>query len=309
MSEIAHPHDRLFRRSMQEKAIAIDLLRSTLPAELLAQMDLSTLILANGDFVTKELKRFQNDCIYRCKIHNSDGYVVLAAEHQSRDEKLMAFRLLEYRVAIMRGHLSQGHDKLPIVVSLVLYHGKQSPYPHSVQLWDCFAEPELAKQWGMTPFHLIDLTTLTDEEIAQHGLAFAMEMILKHSREKRVITWLQRMLADEKLAIICSKVGANYLYDIGTYILYACGSKQQPEELEQAIALLADAIPEKREEVMTFAQQLEQRGIQQGIQQGMQQGMQQRNLEVAKNLFSAGVDVKVIKQSTGLSDEELSCLH
>lgn len=52
---------------------------------------------------------------------------------------------------------------------------------------------------------------------------------------------------------------------------------------------------------MTFAQQLEQRGI--------QQGMQQRNLEVAKNLFSAGVDVKVIKQSTGLSDEELSRLH
>lgn len=90
-------------------------------------------------------------------------------------------RSLQYIVGIMGNHIRQGHEKLPIV----LYHGKSSPYPYSTEIWDCFELPDLAKQWALKAFQLIDLTVMSDEEIQKHGLSSAMEFIFKHYQGPR----------------------------------------------------------------------------------------------------------------------------
>jgi len=303
--KLSQPHDCLFRRSMEEIHIARDWLCSNLPAELLSQMDLSTLTLVNGDVILAGLQRLQDDCVYRCQINGSTGYIVMIVEHQSTADRLMAFRALQYSVAIMDNHLRQ-YGKLPVIVPVVLYHGVESPYPYSTEIWDCFADPELAKQWSLKPFRLVDLTVMSDEEIHRHGLASVMEMLLKHSRDERVVGWLKKMIADGKLTIIYSTIGKPYVKDIGTYIVDRCGNEKHPEELKEAIALIVDAVPpEIGEEIMTFAQQLEQRGM----QQGMQQGMQKERQAIAKNMLAEGADLQFVKRTTHLSDEELEQLH
>jgi predicted transposase/invertase (TIGR01784 family) len=304
-SEISQPYDTWFRRSMQEKKIAIDLLRSKLPEALLDQMDLSTLTLVNGTSILKGLKVVHSDCVYRCTIRDSDGYIIIATEHQSSADHMIAFRELEYAVGIMNNHLAQGHKRLPIVIPLLLYHGIQSPYPYSTEIWECFEQPELAKQWALKPFQLIDLTVMSDEEINHHGLASMMELLLKHAREEQVLFWVKKMLNGSNLAIIYSEIGPGYVQEGWKYIVKACGSDKHPEERDQVVAALANAFPEIGEEIMTFAQQFKQ----EGLQQGLERGERNKAFSIAKKMLAKGADFSEIEEITELSYEEISQLR
>lgn len=67
---------------MEHLPIARDWIRANLPVELVAQMDLSTLELANREVVLAGLERLQDDCVYRCQINGCTGYIVALLEHQ-----------------------------------------------------------------------------------------------------------------------------------------------------------------------------------------------------------------------------------
>jgi predicted transposase YdaD len=45
----------------------------------------------------------------------------------------MAFRLMRYAVATMQRHLDSGHKRLPLVIPVLFYSGKRSPYPHTTR--------------------------------------------------------------------------------------------------------------------------------------------------------------------------------
>lgn len=302
------PHDSFFKQSMEYLPIARDWLRANLPKELVAQMDLSTLELANREVVLAGLERLQDDCVYRCQINGSTGYIVALLEHQSTAQKMMAFRTLQYAVAIMDSQLKQGKP-LPVVISVVLYHGTVTPYPYSTAIWDCFENPGLAKQWSLKPFHLIDLTTMSDEEIKHHGLASVMEMLMKHARDQQILNCLKKMIADGLLAIISSELGKPYAVSIGTYVVSNCSNEKHPEKLIETIELLANAMPEIREDIMTLAQQLEQKGLQQGLQQGEQRGRLDERFAIAKKMLAKGSDITDIEELTELSFEEISRLR
>ncbi len=39
----------------------------------------------------------------------------------------MAFRLMRYAIAAMQRHLDAGHDRLPLVIPVLFYHGLVTP--------------------------------------------------------------------------------------------------------------------------------------------------------------------------------------
>ncbi len=56
----------------------------------------------------------------------------------------MAFRLIRYTVAAMQRHLDAGHKKLPLVIPVLFYTGKLSPYPYSTNWLQEFDDPTLS---------------------------------------------------------------------------------------------------------------------------------------------------------------------
>ena len=86
------------------------------------------------------------------------------------------------------------------------------------------------------------------------------------------------------------------------YILAVDASADTLEKLQK------NAEPKTKETIMNAAQRLIQQGVQQGVQQGMQQGMQARNLEIAKQMLSKGLDMQFICEMTGLSEAKINAL-
>ncbi len=80
-------------------------------------------------------------------------------------------------------------------------------------------------------------------------------------------------------------------------------------DAEAVIRELAHRVPQHEDELMTIAQQLEEKGREKGRQEGLEKGRQPGGLEasreIARNLLANGMDSVSVMKMTGLSEEEL----
>ncbi len=302
MAMIHHIHDKFFKRSLKEKRIAVDFLQAHLPLALYQRLNTETLTLTDKSLVLPQLRELHCDIVYECQIDQQDSYVLFLIEHQSSAAELMAFRKLQYTVALMDEHLRAGHTQLPLILPICLYHGSQSPYPHSTDVYDEFNNPTLARELVFKPFHLIDLTTLSEETIEKHGLAALMEMLLKHYRTKDFSHKIKQIAHSGLLAHIISEIGLTYFEEALTYI-YSSADERSPS-VTAVTQILIEALPNEREVIMTFAEQLKQ----EGRREGRQEGEHQKALSIAEKMLDAGAELAFIKQVTELSDKEISAL-
>ena len=178
------PHDAVFRQMLMHQAVAKDFLQLYLPAPFLAICELDSLQLVFGSFVEEDLRASYSDILYSLRTRHGPGYVYALIEHQSTPDKLMAFRLLRYALAAMQRHLDAGHDTLPLVVPILFYHGKVSPWPWARNWQQLFADPALAKALYSNDFPLVDLTVMPDNQIARHRRMAMLELLQKHIRHR-----------------------------------------------------------------------------------------------------------------------------
>ncbi|MDE1189008.1 MAG: Rpn family recombination-promoting nuclease/putative transposase [Pantoea sp.] len=305
------PHDATFRQFLTQPEIARDFMEIHLPAELRAICDLSTLKLESGSFVEDDLRQYFSDVLYSLKTTTGDnGYVHVLIEHQSSPDKHMAFRLLRYAVAAMQRHLEAGHKKLPLVIPVLFYTGKRSPYPYSTRWLDEFESPEVAEKLYSSSFPLVDVTVIPDDEIAGHRSMAALTLLQKHIHQRDLAELVDRLAP----LLLAGWLSSSQVVSLVHYIVQA----GETSDAEAFVRELAQRVPQHGDALMTIAQQLEQKGIEKGIEQGIEQGIEKgiqlgrqegRNegkLEVARTMLQNGLDMNTVMKMTGLSEEELS---
>lgn len=141
----------------------------------------------SGSFIEENLRAQCSDMLYSVQTPTGKGYSYTLIAHQSRPEKLMAFRLMRYSIAAMQRHLEQGNEKLPVVIPLLFYHGLTSPYPYTTRWLDCFAEPNLAESVYKQAFVLVDITAMPDDEILSFKRVALLELAQKHIRTRDML--------------------------------------------------------------------------------------------------------------------------
>ena len=184
---------RYSRQFLTHPDVARDFMELHLPAELRAICDLSTLKLESGSFVEDDLRQYFSDVLYSLKTTAGEGYVRVLIEHQSSPDKHMAFRLIRYAVAAMQRHLEAGHKKLPLVIPVLFYTGKRSPYPYSTRWLDEFDDPELAGRLYSQAFPLVDVTVIPDDEITGHRSMAALTLLQKHIHQRDLAELVDRL--------------------------------------------------------------------------------------------------------------------
>lgn len=313
------PHDATFRQFLTQPEIARDFVDIHLPAELRAICDLTTLKLESGSFVEDDLRQYFSDVLYSLKTTSGeDGYVYVLLEAQSSPDKHMAFRLMRYSVAAMQRHIEAGHKKLPLVIPVLFYTGKRSPYPYSTNWLQEFDDPALAEKLYTGDFPLVDVTVIPDEEIMGHRSMAALTLLQKHIRQRDLAELTDRLSA----ILLAGYLSSPQVISLIHYIIQAGESA----DAQAFVRELAQRVPQHEEELMTIAQQLEQKGIEKGIEQGIQKGIEQgiqkgiqvgeqrgiekgRNegkLEVARTMLANGLDRDSVMKMTGLTADDLA---
>ena len=307
------PHDATFRQFLSQPEIARDFMELHLPAELRALCDLSTLKLESGSFVEDDLRQYFSDVLYSLKTTAGDGYVHVLIEHQSSPDRHMAFRLLRYAVAAMQRHLEAGHKKLPLVIPVLFYTGKRSPYPYSTRWLDEFDDPAVAQKLYGGYFPLTDITVIPDDDIMNHRSMAALTLLQKHIHQRDMATLTDRLAT----LLMADYLSSSQVTVLIHYLLQAGESADS----EAFVRELAQRVPQHGDALMTIAQQLEQKGIekgrmegrQEGIQLGEQQGIEkgerEATLKIARTMLQNGLDQNIVMQMTGLTEDELAQIH
>ncbi|MEN0016469.1 MAG: Rpn family recombination-promoting nuclease/putative transposase, partial [Bacteroidota bacterium] len=248
---VAHqPHDALFKKGMTDIEVAQDLLQKYLPHDLRTTLDWTTLRHTNKSSVKDHLAQIHADMAYQCTLQHSRAHVYPLVEHQSTPDKLLPFRVIQYDLALMGQHLGEGYIQLPIIANICVYAGKQTPYPYSIDLHDCFEDPALAKQHmpGLFKLILVDLTTVSEAELAQHGRADLLQILLKRGAQGgSFLSWVR-----SNPAMILKLLDRSYGIS-GVHYMLSLEDQDKGQELLKAIAAI---VPKKKEEIMTAGQYL-----------------------------------------------------
>ncbi|MGV9638420.1 Rpn family recombination-promoting nuclease/putative transposase [Nocardia rhamnosiphila] len=189
----SNPHDAYFRKVMSRPANAASELRAALPESISTRLDWAALQLQPGSFVHSDLRNRFSDLLFRTRLDGHPAYVYLLMEHQSSSDRFMAFRMLEYMVAIWRQYLidNEKAKTLPAIIPLVVHNtadGTRWSPAHPTELADLL-DLDSAARAALGP-HLPRLKFLLDD-IAVLDLAALRERDL--TPEARVLLILQRI--------------------------------------------------------------------------------------------------------------------
>ncbi len=259
---IHHPHDKLFRLSMEEPRVAYEFLSAHLPGNLLKLINLRLLKLENHSFIDESYKATEADIVFSASLGETNAYIYLLLEHQSKIDPLIAFRLLVYRVRLMERHLKQYPDQpLPLIYPFVVYNGDQ-PWKASVDLFALFGEHgKLAKEWLTSPARLLDIQKLPDEDLSRRQWSGLIEFALKNRRIidfkgflDKFLPWIHTIERTDAAGFSLGKI-------VIKYVLNGADTKGRELFLEKMHQYLS---PQLGVEVMTLAQEFEQHGIHQG---------------------------------------------
>ena len=192
----------------------------------------------------------------------------------------------------LQRHLEAGNDTLPLVIPVLFYHGKQSPWQGSMNWLDHFEDSGTALQLYSTPFPLVDVTVIPDDEIMQHRSMAALTLVQKHIRQRdmaQLLDKLTRLFMLEKMSGQQITVLVNYMVQAGN-----------TQDVQTLLYKLAQREPQHGDKLMTMADQLKQIGREEGKRIAI--------LDIAKAMLKRGLDTDAIMEMTGLSKDELQKL-
>jgi len=200
-------HDGGYKLLFGNKRMVEDLLRGFVPQSWVDELDFSTLQLCEGSYVAEDHDRFEQDMVWRVRWEGerTQGerrwlYVYLLLEFQSRVERFMAVRMLNYLSLLYLDLVKQREltesDKLPPVLPLVLYNGEQRwSAPRQVSELIETVPGGLTVYRPSLEYLVIDENRYSEEELASLENLAAALFRLEQSREPRRVREIVDALA------------------------------------------------------------------------------------------------------------------
>ncbi|WP_080056665.1 Rpn family recombination-promoting nuclease/putative transposase [Spirosoma aerolatum] len=319
-------HDKFFKESFSRKDITAALLEQVLPSELVERLDLAALELANGSYVDEVLQEHFADLLFDCPYQGQGQTTVqiaLLLEHKSYREKYPHWQLLRY---LLNGWEGDRKQKRPpkIRIPIVIYHGT-ARWQYQPMI-DYFAEvqPPLPQYIPEFQYHLVDLSVLSDSQIASFKSRFleTVLLLLKHRQNERFLLASGDRLFYWLTEYVDTRDGENFLRTTLVYLASVTDISKHTliEQLflntpiaTKAMTVLDYWIETGIEKGMKQGLQkgLEQ-GLQQGLQKGLEQGLEQGRAEavadVIRNAYQASngrVDVDFLAMLIGYTPAQV----
>mgnify|MGYP001243075949 CR=1 FL=1 len=122
-------YDQAYKQLFSHRQMVRELLEGFVPQAWVGRLDFTSLERVNASYVTDDLRERANDVVWRVRWGERWMYIYLMIEFQSRIEPYMAVRMLTYLGLLYQDLIRAGqlpaHGRLPPVLPIVLYNGRQ----------------------------------------------------------------------------------------------------------------------------------------------------------------------------------------
>ena len=290
-------HDEFFKRNFSVEQVARDFLAYNLPKDLLAKVNLSTVKVENNEFTSSLHQGARRaDVLYSVKQKRSTNkmYALVHLEGQSTHHKEMALRVWQYHVAIASKLIQQENfRKLPIIVTYVLYHGKEawSSAKSVAELWEEEAFDEYIKK-GLKATFLLNLRSTPAEFLLSQKSASAPQYILHKQQEGEFCSDLKSLYSAMKKYEQDTIYNLNYMSTLDRHkhaVFLEEIRKLDPEKAREMQVLFEEEIREALKEASQKARKEQLKAL----------------TKVAQKMLKRGLNPEDVANDFGLSLEEL----
>jgi len=258
-----------------KKIVAEEFIKNYLPQELLELIDMDKLEISKKSFVSKHLRKYFSDVVYRVQLNKHNAYVYCLFEHKSYPDKDVCFQLLKYMIRIWEHH--QDHydeEQLPLVIPLLIYHGEKR-YNIGKRFNSMInTQPNTEKFIPDFEYLLFDFSKYSDQQIVGNiQLQIVLKILHTSFIDKEYdkiftdILELIKKLNDTKTILEYFTTGMEYILEIKDYDF---------DIMHDKVNLI---IPERSETFMSTANKLREEGkldgIKKGIKEGRKEGMKE----------------------------------
>ena len=316
-------HDLFARYTFGHPERATAELRAVLPAQVVSEVDWSSLRREHGSVVDPELRETESDLLFTARLRTGHPlllYVLL--EHQSSVDRWMALRMLRYVVRQVERWRQENPKSqvLPLIIPLVMYHGPEGTWTAPRRVEDLFELPEgeaEREQWrALVPrfeYLLDDLTAEREEALrARSGppLARLAWLVLRYGRTGELARKLPDWVA-LFAQVQAGPEGAEHLVVVIRYLQWTEG-KGVHAATRQVLHSLVDE--QRAEELMgSWAEEMIEEGIQKGLEKGLEKGLAKglakgRAEDILRILTARGVHVDEASRQRILSCADVATL-
>ena len=291
---IEKEHDKIIKRVFTSKKEASSFIRKTLKIDVKAK----DLELVQNSFVTVELKYREADIVYKIKGTN----VVILIEHQTRVDKKMPYRILNYQMEIMR--TNEGEEEC-LVIPIVLYTGKEKwtakRYIREIQ--DNSIDDDIVfdkMPLGLLGYYtLVDVNEYTKEKLLKEKGILSKIMLLEKERNTeellKTIFEINEKIIEEKTK------EKEVIYSAMEVLLEKKIGKEKTEEImKKIIEEGSDYMLAAEEMIIKENEMIRNEGISIGEARGRKFGE-----NIIKTLFKNKMPAKEISEKTGIALDEI----
>lgn len=300
---INNEHDKIFRTVLDKKTDVSKFLNKFLGLNIKTE----ELEKYNSSYIDPKFKNKEADIVYRIK----DKNIFLLIEHQTKIDKKMPIRLLEYSAAIIESAIEDTKYKpKPCVIPIVLYTGKTKwkIENETIEKQQFFKEVKLIDG----EFNLIDINDFSKKELLEDDIFITKMMLVEKCKDEiemvQALEKIENKINEEDKSTFRRIVKEIWSLRIGTEnankILEKIeeGSGNMMAVMEMLLAENEKYINIGRQEGMKKGR-LE--GRQEGRQEGRLEGGKQKIKEIVQKMLAENFTKEMIMKITGLKKEEI----
>ena len=283
-------HDKIFKEILDNKKEGVKLLNKYLDLKI-EEKDIEKY---TRKFVLPELENRESDVIYKMK----NEQIFFLIEHQTKVDYSMPFRMLEYIVEIMRSAVSREkmqnrNEKLPIVVPIVIYTGKENwKVPRLLQ--------ERQAYYGKTnlefKYNLVDGSKISKEELMKENSILSKAILLEKPDNPEEILKILKEVTTKDL-------DSDEKYFINLILKYLLPEKLSKDETKRILENL------KGEEDDTMFIDILRKYFddkeEKAVKEAVKDTTKATTYELIKEMLKNNADEEFIKKVTKISNQEL----
>ena len=309
-SSETHPHDHLFKFLMRFRQFYLPFFQRYLPPRIQEEFDLNQLEPIPSNFTGPRSMR-ASDSVFRCPLRNIAGWAYLILECQSTDDGDMDWRTQEYSNFVLQYHMDtagKADQRPPWIVPVVMYMGKKKSVQRPGSVFERLG-PQLGKQAQESltgaPLFVNWRNPVTLSQHSNEPLLDAVQQLMHHAYARDPWPVLKQV---HSLLVHIGKQerGRELVSALLDYILRRDGSigPDRATMLLGHIKKEFQGIP--KEEAMSIADALIQKGQQEGRQEGRQEGEQIGIEKTATRMLRRGMQAKDVLEITHLSRKRIN---